>query len=165
VQRFANGLTLAANGGIKRIHMLFQTNGGMVPDGICLYNIFRSAPIEINLYNAGSIASIGVVAYLGAQKRKASQNATFMIHKTHFSPIAATANRLQSAADAALLDDRRIEGILHAHMASLPKEKWELHTVADVWLSADEALDAGLVTQIEEFKPPKGVQLFYLGPV
>lgn len=124
VQRFANALTIASNNGVEQIHMLFQTPGGTVGDGICLYNLFRSIPIDISLYNVGTIASVGVIAYLGAANRKTTANATFMIHKTYFSPIAATTDRLQAAANAALLDDTRIESILHEHV-TLPKEDWD----------------------------------------
>jgi ATP-dependent Clp protease protease subunit len=165
VQRIANAITLTSNNGVKRIHMLFQTAGGTVGDGICIYNMLRTAPVEVILYNAGTVASIGVIAYLGASKRKTSANATFMVHKTHFSPVGATADRLLSAADTALLDDQRIEAILHEHIKELPDDKWDVHKGADLWLSADEALKAGLATEIGDFAPPKGVQLFYLGPI
>lgn len=82
VQQVANRLTRAVNDGVEEIHMLFQTTGGIVGDGICLYNIFETAPLSIRLYNAGSIASIGVIAYLRADIRMSTKNATFMIHKT-----------------------------------------------------------------------------------
>ena len=163
VQRVSNGLTLATNNGVSEIHMLFQSTGEIVGDGICIYNIFQSIPLKIHLYNAGSVASIAVIAYLGADVRKSTSNATFMIHKTYFSPPQATAERLQSAANAALLDDGRIESILHQDV-KLSDEKWEIHRFADLWLSADEALETGLVTEIGNFHPPLGDQLFYLGP-
>jgi ATP-dependent Clp protease, protease subunit len=163
VQRIANAVTIATNSGVEWVHLLFQTSGGMVGDGICVYNIFRAAPMTIKLYNAGSIASVGVIAYLGASERNTSANATFMIHKTFFSPIGATSDRLQAAANAAILDDQRVESILHKHI-SLTEESWGTHKVADLWLSADEALKVGLATKIEEFSPPKGQTLFYLGP-
>ena len=66
-----------------------------------------------------------MIAYLGADVRKSTSNATFMIHKTYFSPPQATAERLQSAANAALLDDGRIESILHQDV-KLSDEKWEI---------------------------------------
>jgi ATP-dependent Clp protease, protease subunit len=163
VQRIANGITIATNNGVEQVHMMFQSAGGVVGDGICVYNIFRAAPIDIILYNVGTIASIGVLAYLGADERKASKNAAFMIHRTTFSPAAATSDRLQAAANAALLDDQRIEEILHSGVTLSP-EKWDVHKVADLWLSADEAVKAGLATAIADFAPPIGTQLFYLGP-
>jgi hypothetical protein len=85
-----------------------------------------------------------------------------MIHKTYFSPVQATAETLQSAADAAILDDRRVEAILHKKI-TLSDERWTAHKFADQWLSAEEALEAKLVTEIGEFSPPMGIQLLYLG--
>lgn len=162
VQRLSNALSIASQQGVQEVHLLFQTTGGNIADGVCLYNIFQSVPMQIVLYNVGTIASIGVIAYLGADERKTSANATFMIHKTMFSPVAATVDRLQSAANAAALDDQRIEAILHKHI-KLAQEKWDVHKVADLWLSAKEALDAGISDAISDFSPPVGEQFYYVG--
>jgi ATP-dependent Clp protease, protease subunit len=163
VQKLASAVSVASQQGVDELHMLFQTSGGMVGDGICIYNLFRNAPLKIHLYNAGNVASIGVIAYLGADARHTTQNAAFMIHRTTFSPMAATVDRLQSAANAAALDDRRIESILREHI-SLPDEKWSIHAVADLWLSANEAIEAKLADSLAEFSPPMGVHLYYVGP-
>jgi ATP-dependent Clp protease protease subunit len=163
VQRVANALMIATNNGVEDIHMVFQTTGGIVGDGICIYNLFQSSPINIHLYNVGSIASIGVIAYLGADERKCTTHATFMIHKTHYSPVQATAERLQSATNAAILDDARIEKILHDEI-TLDQEKWEAHKYADLWLTAEEALKSCLATEIADFYIPPKTQIFYLGP-
>jgi ATP-dependent Clp protease protease subunit len=163
VQRIANALTLATNNGVDEIHLLFQTAGGIVGDGICIYNLFQTSPINICLYNVGSVASIGVIAYLGADDRKCTTHASFMIHKTYYSPVQATAERLQSATNAAILDDARIEKILHDEL-TLDQEKWEAHKYADVWLSADDALKSCLATELADFYIPPQTQIFYLGP-
>lgn len=163
VQRLANAIAIASQQGVHEIHLLFQTTGGLVADGICLHNLFVAAPIEVHLYNVGSIASIGVVAYLGGDFKYTTDNATFMIHKVTFSAQAATVDRLQSAANAAALDDRRIEEILQKHI-NLPKEKWDVHKVSDLWLSAEEAIAAKLADSIGEFSPPFGEQIYYVGP-
>jgi ATP-dependent protease ClpP protease subunit len=163
VQRLANIICVASQQGVTQIHLIFQTTGGIVGDGICLYNIFQEAPMDIHLYNVGNVASIGVIAYLGADFRKTTKNAAFMIHKVTFSPQAATVDRLQSAANAAALDDKRIEGILQTHI-DLPNEKWDIHKVSDLWLSAEDAIQARLAESIEDFCPPYGEQIFYVGP-
>jgi ATP-dependent Clp protease, protease subunit len=163
VQRTANALTIATNNGVETVHMVFHSTGGMVSDGICLYNMFQNTNLNIHLYNAGLVASIGVMAFLGADVRKCTANAAFMIHKTHFSPTQATVERLQSATNAAILDDARIESILHEHI-TLSQEQWEVHKFADLWLSADDAVKSKLVTAIEDFYIPPHTQLFYLGP-
>lgn len=160
-QRISNAMMLAINNDVEGIHLLFQSGGGNVGDGIYIFNLFRSLPISLTLYNAGSIASIAVIAYLGAAKRITSSNATFMVHRTHFSPVGATSER-QSAANTAILDEKRIESVLQSKL-KLPEDKLKLHSVADLWLSADEAVAAGLATSVGNFTPPKGQRMFYIG--
>ena len=50
---------------VAHVHLLFQSNGGTVGDGLCLYNFFRSLPISLTFYNTGSVASVAAIAYLG----------------------------------------------------------------------------------------------------
>ena len=158
-QRISNAMSLAINNGVEGIHLLFQSGGGNVGDAIYLFNLFRSLPISLTLYNAGSIAFIGVIAYLGAAKRITTSNATFMVHRI---PVGATSGKLQSADNTAILDEKRIESILQSKL-KLPEDKLKLRSVADLWLSADEAVAAGLATSIGDFIPPKGQLMFCIG--
>ena len=158
-QRISNAMSLAINNGVEGIHMLFQSGGGNVGDGIYIFNLFRSLPISLTLYNIGSIASIAVIAYLGAAKRITTSNATFMVHRT---PVGATSGKLQSADNTAILDEKRIESILQSKL-KLPEDKMKLRSVADLSLSADEAVAAGLATSIGDFMPPKGQLMFCIG--
>ena len=87
-----------------------------------------------------------------------------MIHRTYYSPMQATSERLQSATNAAILDDRRIEAILQREITLTPEQK-EAHRFADVWLSADEALAAKIVTNTGSFDIPPKIQIFNLSPV
>ena len=139
--------------------MLFQSGGGTVGDAIYLFNLFRSLPISLTLYNIGSIASIAVIAYLGAAKRITTSNATFMVHRI---PVGATSGKLQSADNTAILDEKRIESILQSKL-KLPEDKMKLRSVANLSLSADEAVAAGLATSIGDFIPPKGQLMFCIG--
>ena len=54
------------------------------------------------------------------------------------------------------------ESILQSKL-KLPEDKLEQHRVADLSLSADEAVAAGLATSIGDFMPPKGQRMFYIG--
>jgi ATP-dependent Clp protease protease subunit len=155
----ANAITIASNNAVQRVHLVFQSTGGVIGDGICLYNLFKAAPFELAIYNIGSVQSVGVVAFLGAKHRKASPQATFMIHRSYASPLAATSERLQATVRGLILDDERCERILRDHI-NLDDEQWTTHNVADLWLSAEEARKAGVLTEIGNFAPPKGAQLF-----
>jgi len=110
VARIVNGLTTASASNVRHVHMLFHSTGGNVGDGVTLYNIFRTLPFELTLYNSGIVASIAVIAYLGGRHRVADAHATFMIHRTQV-PVAAgvPAARMQTIVDGAVLDESRTE--------------------------------------------------------
>jgi ATP-dependent Clp protease protease subunit len=164
VQRIFNAFSIAANNGVTHIHLLFQTAGGQVSDSVCLYNFFRTLPFDLTVYNVGSVVSGGVLVYLGAKHRKTSANATFMIHRSWATAQGATSDRLQALTNSLILDDERTELILREHV-ELSDEQWSTHKVADLWLSAREAVDASLADEIGDFAPPKGRSLFYVGTV
>lgn len=162
VQRFHNVLSIASQNGIGTAHLLFQSSGGLVGDGISLYNLFRASPIDIVFYNVGSICSIGVIAYLGARKRKVSKHGAFMIHRSYLNPVGANADRITAAAEQLAMEDARTEAILREN-TNLGPAKWEQHRYADVWLSAQESVDCGLA-EFGEFSPPSGTKLFNVWP-
>ena len=100
-----------------------------------------------------------MTAYLGAKYRKTSKYGSFMIHKTFINPINATLDKLETTSQSLLLDDTRTEGILKER-AKLTREQWETHRQGDLWLSADDALAAGIATEVAEFAPPAGYRIF-----
>jgi ATP-dependent Clp protease protease subunit len=160
-QKIVNSLTAASVNHVKHVHILFQSAGGFVGDGIFLYNLFRAVPIELTLYNVGQLSSAAVVAYLGAKRRKTSTRATFMIHRSTNTTQFATSSRLEHITKSLILDDERTESILHEHV-KLSDELWNELRFHDIYLSGKEAVDSGMATEIGEFEPPAGVQVFNL---
>jgi ATP-dependent Clp protease protease subunit len=160
VQRIFQNLALATNAGVKHAHILFHSTGGLVPDGIALYNLFRALPIELTLYNPGSVQSIAVIAYLGAKHRKASANATFQIHRTIFTSQAARADQLEVLAEVTHLDDVRTEGILRAHL-KLSDKDWDKFDRAGLMVfSAQDAVKIQMADELADFSPPQGAKIF-----
>jgi ATP-dependent Clp protease protease subunit len=161
-QKIVNGLTGAINSGTaKHVHLLFQSAGGYVGDGVFLYNFFRSIPIELTLYNGGQISSAGVVAYLGAKNRKTTKSATFMLHRSANSPQFATASKLQHIAETLILDDERTETIVRSHV-TFPPELWDALKTQDVYVSGEEAISFGIAGEVGDFSPPAGSKVFNL---
>jgi len=158
-QKVVNSLAVAMGAKAKHVHLLFQSAGGYVGDGVFLYNFFRSIPIELTLYNVGQISSAGVTAYLGAKIRKTSKSATFMLHRCINSPQFATATKLQRVAETLVLDDKRTDEIVRTHV-KLPDELWKELQYHDVYLSGEEAVQFGLADGIADFAPPAGTQVF-----
>lgn len=162
VQKLFVAGSQAVTGGVKSIHLLIQSTGGLVAEGVALYNYLRNLPIHLSTYNAGSVSSIAVLVYLAGQTRKASETANFMIHRTHILPNAAsTAPQLQTMMDSLITDDVRTEKIYRAHI-KLSADKWKTHEHDNLIISAQEAMEFALIHEIADFKPPVGAKLFNL---
>ena len=122
VQRVMQTISFAVNRGVKTAHLLFQSGGGTVGDGVLLYNFFKIVPLDFYIYNGGTVASIAVIAFLGAEHRYASAHSSFMIHRSYAnstlftSAAAANATRLRSIARAVEIDDTRTRAILRANL-------------------------------------------------
>lgn len=146
--------------GFNHLHLLWQSNGGGVGEGVFLYGFFRHLPLKLTLYNGGTVASAAAIAFLGAESRITSAHATFMFHRPYATPQQASASNLQRMANSLLLDDLRTEAIMRERCA-LSKPQWALHRHNDLWLSADNALAANVATAKGDFSPPLGTVLSF----
>ncbi len=144
-----NALAGAVRAKANVVHLLLQSVGGFVGDGIALYNFLRGLPLEIITYNAGNISSIAVLPFLVGKKRIASKYSTFMIHKTQrqVGGLNVTGAQLRSFAEASELDDRITEDILR-NCLRLPAELWERHKRDDLTFDAQMAVDFGIALEI-----------------
>jgi len=158
-QKVVNSLTIAMGAEVTHVHLLFQSAGGYIADGVFLYNLLRSIPIELTLYTVGQVSSAGVIAYLGARHRKTTANATFMLHRSTNSAQFATASKLSHIAQTLVLDDQRTETIARQHI-KFPPELWASIEHHDVYVSGSDAVKFGIADEIAEFSPPAGTQVF-----
>ena len=156
--KLLNGLTIVAAGGTKRVHILFQSWGGLVGDGVFLHNSLKKLGLEIILYNAGQVASAATLAFLGAHSRKTTVNAVFMIHKSTNTTNGAGVDRLKAVTANLTVDDARVEEILRAHLR-LPDEYWTQFNNHDVYLTGTDAVAYGMADEIGEFSPPLGAKV------
>jgi ATP-dependent protease ClpP protease subunit len=72
------------NKGATEIHLLFSTPGGMVDEGVAVYNVLRGLSVPLITHNVGSVNSIGNVIFLAGSHRRACPHATFMYHGVGF---------------------------------------------------------------------------------
>ncbi|MBG6220492.1 ATP-dependent Clp protease protease subunit [Janthinobacterium sp. CAN_S1] len=140
-------------------HILIQSNGGYVSDGICLYNFLGKLPFDIITYNAGAVASIAVTLFLAGRQRHASETARFMVHKSHATASPGSRpDALSIIVEGLRADDMRTERILRDHV-NLTQEQWQVHTYSDLHLTAAQALQVGMIESIRDFAPPEGKRL------
>jgi ATP-dependent Clp protease protease subunit len=154
VARIFRAMTAAINDGVQHMHLLFQSPGGSVGDGICLYNFFRTMPIDLTVYNVGSVRSAGTLAYLGARNRRVSRHAAFMVHRCLKINLSASGEHLKAVAEGLLFEDVRIENILREHLLFAPHQ-WSSFDRDELVLSSNQAVEAQLADGIVEFSPPR----------
>jgi ATP-dependent Clp protease protease subunit len=156
VGRLAGALNSAVNSGVEEVHLSFSSNGGYVADGIYLHNHIRALPLKLIVYNTGSVGSIAVSVFLGADERYCSRHSMFMIHPTTMSTVdGMSARRLQSTLDAALADDDRTDDILRQYSA-IPDEILAARRHSEIHIAPRQAVEFGLVQGVREFSLPKG---------
>ena len=144
---------------IETAHVLVQSNGGYVSDGLCLYNFMSKSPIEFVMYNGGAVASIAVIMYLAGTRRYASETARFMVHKSHATASPGSRpDALNIIVEGLRADDARTESILRKHVELTP-EQWAIHQYSDLHLNSRDAKIAGMINDIVDFAPPKGAHL------
>jgi ATP-dependent Clp protease, protease subunit len=159
VTRIAAALNNAVNNGFDEVHLCFSSLGGFVADGIYLYNHMRSLPVKVVAHNVGSVSSIAVAVFVAAQERYCSSHSMFMIHPTVIpSQEGMSAERLQSALDAALADDARTENILRER-AGIPDRLLTERRTRDVHINPKQAAEYGIVHGVREFVLPRRHQI------
>lgn len=156
VRRVFDAVSDMSSDGVSTAHVLIQSNGGYVSDGICLYNYLSRLPIKLITYNAGAVASIAVTLFLSGSQRYASETARFMVHKSHATASpGARPDALKIIVDGLRADDLRTEQILRSHV-HLTEEHWTVHAYSDLHLTAREALAVNMIDGVADFSPPKG---------
>lgn len=159
VHRVFEAVSEMTERGVDTAHVLVQSNGGYVSDGLCLYNFLANSPIKFVMYNAGAVASIAVVVYLAGTRRYASETARFMVHKSHATASPGSRpDALNIIVEGLRADDARTESILRRHVTLSP-EQWAVHQYSDLHLNSRDAKITGMIDDIADFAPPKGFHL------
>lgn len=159
VHRVFDAVSHMTEQGTDVAHILVQSNGGYVSDGLCLYNFMANSPIKFVMYNCGAVASIAVILFLAGSRRYASETARFMVHKSHATASpGARPDALSIIVEGLRADDARTEAILRKHIEFTP-EQWATHQYSDLHLTARDARLARMITDVGDFSPPKGAVL------
>ncbi|MCL2496508.1 MAG: ATP-dependent Clp protease proteolytic subunit [Clostridiales bacterium] len=67
------------------LEIMFSSAGGNVQAGITMYEFLRTAPVPVTMCNVGSVESVSIIVFLGADKRIAMPNTHFKLHAFEWS--------------------------------------------------------------------------------
>ena len=134
----------------KDINLYINSPGGSVTAGMAIYDTMNYIKCDVSTICMGMAASMGAFLLAGGQKgkRMALPNAEIMIHQPS-GGAQGQATEIQIAAEHILRTKKKLNQILAANTGQ-PLEVIERDTDRDNWLSAQEALDYGLIDAVME---------------
>lgn len=156
----------AANQGVRKVHLMLSTPGGMVMNGLNLYNVLRGMPVELITHNVGNVDSIGNTVFMAGAKRYACPHSTFMFHgvsaniqatiPTPMGPIAQLGEKeLRERLGAIQADQKRIGSVIKER-ATLDEAAIETLFLETQTKDANWALRCGIVHEVREVEIPLG---------
>ena len=139
----------------KDISMYIHCPGGVISSGLAIYDTMQLVRPHVSTICVGLAASMGTVLLAaGAKgKRYALPNSTVHMHQA-FGGVQGQAADIAIAAKEILRIQDRIRDILVKHTGQ-HLEKIARDTDRDFYLSAEQAVEYGLVDEILQ-RPPKG---------
>ena len=132
----------------KDIHFYINSPGGSVTDGYAIYDTMHYVKCDVATYCMGMAASMGAFLLAGGTKGKrfALPNAEVMIHQP-LGGAKGQAIEIEIAAKQILRTKENLNRILSENTGK-PIEEIARDTERDNWMTAQEALDYGLIDKI-----------------
>jgi ATP-dependent Clp protease protease subunit len=134
----------------REIQMFVNSPGGQIYAGLAIYDTMQQVNAPISTVAVGMTASFGTVLLTGGEpgRRFALPNATIHLHQP-LGGAQGQATDIQIQAKEILRLRTQLEGVL-AHHTGQSLEKIREDTERDIFMSAKEAADYGLVDGILE---------------
>ena len=134
----------------KDIHLYINSPGGSVTAGMAIYDTMQFIKPHVSTMCIGQAASMGAVLLAAGQegKRYCLPNSRVMIHQP-LGGFSGQASDVEIHARELLYIRERLNGIL-AHHTGQPLERIQQDTERDNFMSAQAAMDYGLVDKVME---------------
>ena len=143
-------LFLAAEDPDKDINLYINSPGGSVTAGMAIYDTMQYIKCDVSTICLGMAASMGAFLLSGGTKGKrlALPNAEIMIHQPS-GGAQGQATEIEIAAEHILRTKKKLNTILSENTGQ-PYETIVKDTERDNWLTAQEALEYGLIDKVME---------------
>jgi ATP-dependent Clp protease protease subunit len=132
----------------KDVFLYINSPGGVVTSGLAMYDTMRYIKCPVSTLCTGQAASMAAVLLAGGDKGKriVLPNARILIHQPS-GGSRGQASDIKIQADEILKTRKLINGIL-AHHTGQPADRIERDTDRDYYMSADEAVEYGLIDKV-----------------
>jgi ATP-dependent Clp protease protease subunit len=134
----------------KDIHLYINSPGGSVTAGLSIYDTMQFIKPDVSTMCIGQAASMGAMLLAGGAKGKrlALPHSRMMIHQPSGGAQGQAADIEIQANE--IIKIRKKLNVLMAHHTGQPEEVIERDTERDNFMSAEEALEYGLVDKVIE---------------
>ena len=143
-------LFLEAEDPDKDINLYIMSPGGSVTAGMAIYDTMQFIKCDVSTICMGMAASMGAFLLAGGTKGKrlALPNAEIMIHQPS-GGAQGQATEIEIAAEHIIKTKEKMNRIL-ADNTGQPYEKVKADTERDNWMTAQEALEYGIIDSVVE---------------
>ncbi|MBK0091059.1 MULTISPECIES: ATP-dependent Clp protease proteolytic subunit [Erwiniaceae] len=130
------------------ITVFINSPGGHAESGDMIFDAIRFIAPEVIMIGSGCVASAGALIYVAAKKahRYALPNTRFLLHQPS-GGMQGPASNMQIYSNEIVRMKNRLN-LIFADATGQPIEKIEQDTQRDFWLSAEQALEYGLVNKV-----------------
>ena len=147
-ERVTAQITAFASESDKPIRMLINSPGGHVESGDTIHDMIRFCGVEVKAIGTGWVASAGAHIFLGAKKenRLCLPNTRFLLHQPA-GGMRGQASDIQIEAEQIIRMRDRVNRMI-ARETGQTVERIVKDTQRNFWMSAEEAVDYGIVSRI-----------------
>lgn len=146
-EKVLSQLSGAKSGTVTPIRI--NSSGGSVTEGIAIYHAIRGAKGSTVAIVEGVAASMASIVLQACDVRRVARGSYVMIHNPSSQMAGGKADNLRKTAD--LLDGMRSDMIaIYMRRAKCSQEDLEAMLDAETWLTADQAVEAGLADEVIE---------------
>ena len=130
------------------ITIYINSQGGHVESGDTIYDMIKFVKPEIRVVGTGWVASAGALIYAAAKRehRYSLPNTRFLLHQPSGGAMGSASDFAIQAKE--ILRMRRRLNEIFAAETGQPLERIEKDTESDYWMSAQQAVEYGLVGKI-----------------
>ena len=136
----------------RPIHLYINSPGGMVTAGLAIYDTMRQVAAPISTICVGMAASFAAVLLCAGTpgRRYALPNATILLHQVAMAGgVQGQASDIEIQARHTIRTEDKMRQIISTHTGQ-PYDKVARDTDRDYYLTAEEAVDYGLIDSVME---------------
>ena len=141
----------------KSIHLLIESPGGFLSDGLALYSDLRARArdgVSVTAEARGVVASAATLPFLAADARTMSTGTALMVHEPYsFLILSGTADNIEASAKKAAKGlrsgEKTLRGVI-AERTGADRDTVSAWLKEETWFGPEEAVEGGLATVVIE---------------